>query len=274
VHHQQLLLDERDLLYRTLMQVAVTDVMTGLPNHQAVMSRLEEALVGYQQTPGSCALLFVDLDHFKRVNDRWGHRAGDGLLQAIAQWLRTALRPQDVVGRYGGEEFLILLPGVDVPDAIQMADDLRCVIGSHSYCWQPGDGSAAVPICTTVSIGVAIFPLHGTSADILLEVADRAMYQAKYTGRNRVYLADVEMASPRSLYDEKEYLAVQALTAVASVHDGDTHAHAQRLVHLIEATARQLQRPEEEIHLLRLATLLHDIGKIGISEPILHKAGH
>jgi diguanylate cyclase (GGDEF)-like protein/putative nucleotidyltransferase with HDIG domain len=269
----QLLLVERDQLYWTLMQVMVTDAITGLPNHQAVINRLEEEVVGYQQTPGSCALLFVDLDHFKRVNDTWGHRAGDGLLHEIAQRVRTVLRPQDFVGRYGGEEFLILLPGVDVPAAIQTAEYLRSLISSHSCFWQPNHGSAAVSISTTVSIGVAIYPLHGTSADTLLEVADRAMYRAKYTGRNRVYLADMEMASPQSLHDEKEYLAVQALTAAASVHDGGTQAHAQRLVHLIEATARQLKRPEEEIHLLRLAALLHDIGKIGIPEAILHKPG-
>jgi putative nucleotidyltransferase with HDIG domain len=99
------------------------------------------------------------------------------------------------------------------------------------------------------------------------------MYHAKYTGRNRVYLADVEMASPQSMHDDKEYLAVQALTAAASVHDRGTDAHAQRLVQLAEATARKLKRPEEEIHLVRLAALLHDIGKIGIPEAILHKPG-
>jgi diguanylate cyclase (GGDEF)-like protein/putative nucleotidyltransferase with HDIG domain len=269
----QLLLAERDLLYWALIQAAVTDVITGLPNHQAVINRLEEAIAGYQQRPGSCALLFVDMDHFKRVNDTWGHRAGNALLHEIAHRLRTTLRPEDFVGRYGGEEFLILLPGVDVQAAIQTAEYLRSVIGSHTYTWQPDNGSTAVPISTTVSIGVAIYPLHGTSAETLLEAADRAMYRVKYTGRNRVYLADLEMASPQSLHDDKEYLAVQALTAAASVHDGGTHSHAQRLVHLIEVTARKLKRPEAEIHLLRLAALLHDIGKIGIPETILHKPG-
>ena len=270
---EQLLLDERNLLYQKLMRLAVTDVITGLPNHQAVITRLEEAVISYKQTGTSCALLFLDLDHFKRVNDSWGHRAGDELLHAIAQRVRAALRPQDFVGRYGGEEFLILLPGVDVQAAMQIADYVRSLIGSLSYCWQPADGSAAVAICTTVSIGVAIVPLHGTSADTLLEEADQAMYQAKYTGGNRVYPADVEMTTPQFLHHEKEYLAVRALTAAVSVHDRVTHAHGQRLVHLITETARQLKRPEEEIHLLRLAALLHDIGKIGVPEAILHKPG-
>src|SRR5215467_4277677 len=139
------------------------------------------------------------------------------------------------------------------------------------YRRQPANSSGEVVISTTASIGVAVAPLHGISADTLLEVADQAMYQAKYMGGNRVYLADVEMVPPQFLHREKEYLAVRALTAVASVHDRVTHAHAHRLVHLIAETARQLERPEEEIHLLRLAALLHDIGKIGIPEVILHK---
>jgi len=273
VQQHQALLVERDQLYWTLMQVALTDAMTGLPNHQAVMSRLDEAVAGCQQTPSSCALLFVDLDHFKRVNDTWGHRAGDALLREVAHRLRTALRPEDFVGRYGGEEFLILLPGVDVQAATQTAEYVCSIIGSHSCSWQPDNASSAVPISTTVSIGLAIYPLHGVSAETLLEAADRSMYRAKYTGRNRVYLADVEKASPQSMYDDKEYMAVLALTAAASVHDSGTAAHAQRLVQLIEATARELKRPEEEIHLLRLAALLHDIGKIGIPEAILHKPG-
>src|SRR5207245_2913266 len=147
----------------------------------------------------------------------WGHRAGDALLREVAHRLRTSLRVEDFVGRYGGEEFLILLPGVDVQAATQTAEYLRLVIGSHSCSWQSDNGSSAVPISTTVSIGVAIYPLHGVSAEILLEAADRAMYRAKYTGRNRVYLADMEMASPQSMYDDKEYMAVLALTAAASV---------------------------------------------------------
>ena len=269
----QMLLVERDLLYKTLMQVAVTDVITGLPNHQAVINRLDEAIVECQQTHGRFALLFVDLDHFKRMNDTWGHRAGDALLHEIAQRMRMALRMEDFVGRYGGEEFLILLPGVDVQAATLTAEHLRTVIGTASFSWQPDTNLSAVPISTTVSIGVAIYPLHGSSAETLFEAADRAMYRAKYIGRNHVYLADMGMASTQSMHDDREYMAVLALTAAASVHDHGTEAHAQRLVQLVEATARKLKRPEEEIRLVRLAALLHDIGKIGISQAILHKPG-
>ncbi len=273
VQQHQVLLVELNRLNWHLTQVALTDTLTSLPNHQAVISKLDEVVVGCQQTGDSCALLFLDLDHFKRVNDTWGHRAGDALLREVAHLVRKALRLEDFVGRYGGEEFLILLPRVDVQAASQTAEYLRSVIGSQPCSWQPDTGSSAVPIPTTVSIGVAIYPLHGVSGEALLEAADCAMYHAKYTGRNRVYLADVEMASPQSMHDDKEYLAVQALTAAASVHDRGTDAHAQRLVQLAEATARKLNRPEEEIHLVRLAALLHDIGKIGIPEAILHKPG-
>src|SRR2546427_13125563 len=101
------------------MQAAVTDALTGLPNHQAVRSRLDEAVVGCQQTPGSCALLFMDLDHFKRVNDTWGHRAGDALLREVAHWVRTALRLEDFVGRYGGGELPILFSGGGAGPGIQ-----------------------------------------------------------------------------------------------------------------------------------------------------------
>ncbi len=278
LQQHQVLLGELDQLYWEMLQVALTDTITGLPNHQAVMSQLSIAVARCQRTQETCAVLFVDLDRFKRVNDTWGHLTGDWLLHEAAQRLRTTLRPQDFVGRYGGEEFVLLLPEVDLQAANQLAQDIHSVLTSLPYSWSPDISSSVVPISINASIGVAIYSLHGESAEALIQFADRAMYQAKSTGGG-VYLADVERESPGemlSMYDVKEKLAdvavMQVLTAIVSAHDRGTAAHGQRMVQLAEATARRLKCSQEEIHLVHLAALLHDIGKIGIPDTILHKS--
>ncbi len=279
VQQQYPLLTELGQLYRELMHLALTDAITDLPNHRAVMSRLHEAVARGPGAQKSCAVLFVDLDQFKRVNDTWGHRAGDWLLYEVACRLRGAVRSEDFVGRYGGEEFVILLPEVDLQTASQMAADVHSVIVSPPYSWQLEAGSSAVPIFISIaaSIGAAISPLHGGSAEALIEAADRAMYQAKSTGGG-VCVADTEMTSLQarlSRPDPTRYtveVAAQVLAAVISASDQQTGGHAQRLVSLSEATARKLKQSEEEIRLIGLAGLLHDIGKIGIPAAILHKS--
>ena len=190
----QLLFEERDLLYQELMRTVCTDPMSGLPNHQAVLDRLGEAVTHYQQTAGSCAVLFLDLDSFKRVNDTWGHRAGDALLCEVARRLRMAIRPEDFLGRYGGDEFLMLLAEVDSEAANRRAEQVRLVVCSHTYPWWSDAASLCMSLSTTVSIGIAMYPLHGVSGEALISSADRAMYQAKSTGGNRVLLADLPSA--------------------------------------------------------------------------------
>ena len=279
LQQHQILLGELERLYWEMVQVALTDAITGLPNHQAVMSQLDIAVARCQRTQGTCAVLFVDLDRFKCVNDTWGHLTGDWLLREASQRLRTMLRPQDFVGRYGGEEFVLLLPEVDLQAAHQLAGDIHSALTSHPYSWSPDNSSPVVPIFINASIGVAIYSLHGASTEALIQFADRAMYQAKSTGGG-VCLAAVERASPGemlSMHDARENLAdvavMQVLTVIVSEHDRETTAHGQRMVQLAEATARKLKCSQEEIHLVRLAALLHDIGKIGIPDTILHKPG-
>src|SRR5579863_9097246 len=268
----QLLLNERDQLYLAMLQLARTDAMLGLPNHEAAISRLDDEIAICQQSHSSCALLFLDLDHFKYVNDTWGHQAGDALLCEVARRLRNALGPNDFIGRYGGEEFLILLTGADLPAAHLAAEYFRSVV-SQPCSWQPDDRSSTISISTTASIGVAIYPQHGVSGKALIESADHAMYRAKANGRNCSSLADLEAPSPRPLVDDEVSMVVRALASVSQVHDQATKDHAQRIADLAEATARRLRQPEEEISLLRLAALFHDIGKIGIPEAILFKPG-
>ena len=275
---QRVLLEEVNILYHEHAQAAITDAITGLPNHRALMSKIDDMLAECRLTQQPCAILFTDLDHFKRVNDTWGHRAGDAILCEVGKRFRTTLRTQDLVGRYGGEEFAILLTDTDIEEASQVAERLRVAVNSEPCIWQE-DGQAPLPIPVTTSIGVAVYSLHGTTRELLIISADQAMYRAKKTGRNRVCIADLEQDTmdqqklPSSDRTISETEAIQALTAAASAHDGGTHDHSHRLVQLAEETARVLGRSEDEVHLIRLAALLHDIGKIGIPDAILHKPG-
>ncbi|HLX55857.1 MAG TPA: diguanylate cyclase [Ktedonobacteraceae bacterium] len=319
VQQQQELLAEVDQLYKEQAQTAATDAITGLPNHRALMSRLEEELAHCRRADRSCAILFIDIDHFKRVNDTWGHRAGDAILREIGARLclaqqvrkrvrsavsvgqggrhyghythppnylsnaRSTLRKEDFVGRYGGEEFAIILPNAGLSGARVVAERLRVAVAKQPCFWEAEGGQSAVPISMTVSIGVAVYQLHGVTSEALVESADRAMYRAKQSGRNCVRLAVMEEGEPlqeiQPILDAKQRVhtleagIVRALTTAASAHDQGTNAHAHRLVHLAMATAHELGRSEDELHLIRLAALLHDIGKISIPDAILHKPG-
>jgi diguanylate cyclase (GGDEF)-like protein len=261
-------------------QVALTDPLTGLPNHGTMMDQIEEELARCQRTQEACAIVFVDLDHFKHINDTWGHRAGDVVLREASCRLQKNIRRGDMVGRYGGEEFVMLLTNTNLHAAKLTAERLRATLADEACILEPGedtpDGNA---IAITASIGVAVYGEHGATREALIEAADRAMYYAKQTGRNQVCLAGEETAltsqvlasMPQAQFTET--VGVKTLAAVASIHDGKTSAHAHRMVRLAEETARSLGRSEEEIHLVRLAALFHDIGKIGIPDAILHKPG-
>jgi diguanylate cyclase (GGDEF)-like protein/putative nucleotidyltransferase with HDIG domain len=263
-----------------LEQVALTDPLTGLPNHRTMMDQIEAELARCQRTREACAIVFVDLDHFKHINDTWGHRAGDAVLRETSWRLQKNIRRGDAVGRYGGEEFVMLLTNTDLYAAKLTAERLCVALAGEPCMLEPGeDALDGNIIAITASIGVAVYGEHGTTREALIESADRAMYYAKQMGRNQVCLAGEETALTSQVLANlpqrqfTETVGVKTLAAVASVHDGKTSAHAHRMVRLAEETARQLGRSEEEIHLVRLAALFHDIGKIGIPDAILHKPG-
>ena len=224
--------------------------------------------------------MFVDLDHFKHINDTWGHRAGDAILREVSRRLKENIRQGDAVGRYGGEEFVMVLANSDLQAARLAAERLRVALASKPCILEPEENTQAGSVISlTASIGVAVYEEHGTTREALIEAADRAMYYAKQMGRDRVCLAGEETAlTPQVLASMPkgqftETVGVKTLAAVASIHDGKTSAHAHRIVRLAEETARRLGRSEEEIHLVRLAALFHDIGKVGIPDAILHKPG-
>lgn len=163
-----------------LRRLAQEDPLTGLFNARAYYEAADRMLVLAARTGAPCAAIFVDLDHFKRINDTWGHEAGDAVLRQASACLAGHLRVTDLLGRIGGEEFAILLPDTDLPGALHLAEKLRRALEAL----QPEIGDRRLRV--TASLGVALRePRHRTLHDLQRE-ADQAMYQAKAEGRNRV----------------------------------------------------------------------------------------
>jgi diguanylate cyclase (GGDEF)-like protein len=181
--------DELDILYREQAHAAVTDPITSLPNHRAIMKHMLDEIMECEQKQQVCTIMFVDLDHFKQINDTWGHLAGDAVLREVGRRLHDTVAPDGIAGRYGGEEFAVLLKGMNIHDACQIAEEARITIASAPCTWQADDKGGELIV--TASIGIAVYSLHGTTLTALLEQADQAMYRAKQCGRNRVCVADV-----------------------------------------------------------------------------------
>jgi diguanylate cyclase (GGDEF)-like protein/PAS domain S-box-containing protein len=166
-----------------LRRLAMTDSLTGLPNRRSLTLHLRREVARAQRYHHPLSLLFIDLDHFKRYNDRRGHRRGDAVLVTIGRLLKAQLRESDTAARYGGEEFVVLLPETDTPRAGALAEGLRQVV-QRQLGASPGSGGRRVGL--TVSVGVATLPADAQNGTALLERADRALYAAKAAGRNRV----------------------------------------------------------------------------------------
>jgi diguanylate cyclase (GGDEF)-like protein len=174
---------ENVLLHQEARRLSLTDPLTELWNFryfQLQAIREVEAATRYRRPLG---LLIVDLDHFKRVNDRHGHPVGDQVLAEVARRIRTSTRLPDIVARYGGEEFVLLLPGTDDAGAVVTAERIRRRVSRLPIV---AGGQDALRISVTCSVGVAAYPVHGDSVDELLRRADAALYTAKSEGRDRV----------------------------------------------------------------------------------------
>ena len=166
---------------------AATDGLTGLPNQRAVTDALKRTFAQATTTKSPLALLLIDLDHFKQVNDQRGHPVGDQVLASVGATLRSVLRTRDFAGRKGGEEFAVLLPDTEIAAALEIAERVRSAIAEIIL---PGSD-----VSVTASLGVAGFPDHASTLDRLERLADAALYVAKRQGRNRVELAEPAAAA-------------------------------------------------------------------------------
>jgi diguanylate cyclase (GGDEF)-like protein len=255
-----------------LASLATTDPLTGLPNHRAMMAALDHELERSRRYARPFAVLFLDLDHFKALNDSYGHQLGDAALRELAGVLRATLRGGDLVGRWGGEEFAALLPEADRAQALAIAERLRAVIAAHAFA--VGGGAHL-----TASIGLAAYPADAEGRDGLVEWADRAMYAAKRLGRNQVRLSNDPAVAAQQLEVEggssREEMAlagtVEALAALVEARDQYTGQHTHEVATLTMRLALSLGLDASEARIVGLAGRLHDVGKVMIPDAILQK---
>ena len=289
--------------YQVALEQAITDGLTGLKTHRFFMESLDREWRRSTRSGHVFSVIMLDLDGFKQVNDRRGHLEGDKVLTAVANLLNDRVRQSNVVARYGGDEFAILLPEARTEQAEVLAERLRASIDSDGYLAAHG---------VTASFGIATFPLHGPTQEDVLRVADSGMYLAKHQKGNCVRVASLSLASTQGAWEGKmleAYLGVtmkrmfstgpeafehylerfqdvtlngngeapsllDTVTALAFAIDAKDHytqGHSQSVSRIAAQTARQMGLPDSLVEEIRLGGILHDIGKIGVPESVLNK---
>ncbi len=253
-----------------LALLTTADPLTGLPNHRTLLAALDRELERARRYRQPFALIFLDLDHFKALNDAHGHIVGDLALHEFGEIARGCLRATDTLGRWGGEEFLAILPQTDTAGGLVIAERLRTTVAAHPF--------ATAGLRLTCSLGLATFPDHGEERDQLVAAADSAMYAAKRLGRNQAQLAG--SAAVMALLDSavgREQAAfvglVTALVGLAGERDDPDGRRTELVGSLVADLALALGCTAEEARLMALAGRLHDIGKVALPDAILQKAG-
>ena len=200
---------ENQHLHYELEKRAARDSLTGMLNRGSFLAEFERALLRARRGGGSLGVAMFDLDHFKRLNDAHGHQAGDEVLRAVAASIQGSIRQPDILGRYGGEEFALVMPEADADAAMRVAERVRIAVQARAAQWQ---GSR---LAITISGGVATFAANGETPEALIAAADAALYEAKRAGRNRVLLAAAGAPGPVGALDAPR--AVGALDAPGPV---------------------------------------------------------
>ena len=254
-------------LVERLGEAATTDPLTGLVNRRGFGTQFELEIERAERSAAPFGVIVGDLDHFKAINDRFGHHAGDEVLEAVGAVLQSKARRIDTVARIGGEEFALLLPSTDSKGAFMLAEKLR----------------AAVPEAPrarglTISFGVTSYPADGQSVEALLRRADESLYAAKTLGRDRtvIYSEEVVGALAGDFAAEGTSSNLATLLTLAEaldIRDARTAKHSATVGRYAEAMAQHLGLDGAKVERIRLAAVLHDIGKIGVADSVLHKPG-
>jgi two-component system, cell cycle response regulator len=247
--------------------LATTDALTGVLNHRATHTALAAEVARAQRNNRPFSVVFFDIDHFKAVNDGYGHAAGDAVLKDLVAIAQCTLQTRDIIGRWGGEEFLAILPDTELPGAVQAAERLRATVAS--YIFVIGGG-----IHLTCSLGVASYPQDAIEHNHLVAAADQAMYAAKKLGRNQVRRFDDPVmatldTSSHEMYSRNETMlmgTIDALVLIAEARDHSAREINQQVSHLCLQMALALGMPAPATRMIETAGRLRDIGIIGFPD--------
>jgi diguanylate cyclase (GGDEF)-like protein len=260
---------------------ATVDRLTGVANRQALLALLFSEVERASRYERPLCVAFVDIDHFKAVNDSYGHEAGDVVLRGVARTIADNLRASDLIGRYGGEEFMLILTETTVDEGAALSEKLRKLVEKSRF---PVEGNGELSV--TISIGIAGGTGKLVRMEHLVRDADAAMYSAKSLGRNQTYIfeePDEDSRVPRAPISESgraraveigrraRDAATDILTSYIAPLPHYRGQPSALIAAIVDEMARQLELPDPEIDRIRVAALLHDVGKVAVPDHILDK---
>jgi len=254
-----------------LVDTPTVDALTRIASHRVFQDRLSHECERAYRFGDTFMLVMLDLDNFRPINDRHGHRVGDRVLLEISRKFRTQLREIDMVARFGGDQFAMILPHTFEKGGLEVAERLRRTVAAWVF-----PVSTSTEVRLTVSIGLCSYPQDGITPQEMIEAAQKALTFAKAMGGNQVQLAHdlparEQVGNVVSLPHSGREAVVRSLAAAVDVRDGYTREHSRLVSELSAAIARRIGLPSSDVARISVGALLHDVGKIGVPDAILAK---
>jgi len=256
---------ERIKDFQILQEKSIQDELTGLYSRSYFLARVKEEIARASRGKGSVSFLFCDVDDFKAINRIQGYKEGDKVLCQIAKIIKSSVREEDVVCRYGGDEFVVLLPRTYPSEAEKIAQRI------YQACGRARE--PATHFLLSVSIGITSYPLHASSIEDLIEKANRSMLFAKHHPEKKTFIwGEWEIEDAGKVYEE-EILpeVIYALAETVSMKDEYTGEHSRLVSEQATLLARKIGLEEKRIKKIKTAALLHDVGKLAVPSHILSK---